>query len=51
MRITCKNCGNDSHCGTPLFKDMTDGDNKIINIKVCEHCRCDACQQKDTPNG
>ena len=47
----CQNCGHDSHCGTNLTKDYTDGDNQIINIKVCEHCRCEACQTKDTANG
>lgn len=47
----CKNCGHESHCGTSLFKDLKDGDNQIINIKVCEQCRCQACQKKDKDNG
>ncbi len=47
----CQNCGHESHCGTQLFKDFKDGENKIINIKVCEHCRCQACQKKDISNG
>jgi hypothetical protein len=47
----CQNCGSHSHCGSSLSRDEKDGDNKIINIKVCEHCRCEACQQKDTQNG
>ena len=25
----CQNCGNESHCGAPSYKDMTDGDNQI----------------------
>jgi len=51
VSITCKNCGHESHCGGKLTKDFVDGDNQVINIEVCKHCRCDACQQKDTPNG
>lgn len=47
----CQNCGHESHCGTQLFKEHKDGDNQIINIKVCEHCRCQACQNKDISNG
>ncbi len=47
----CQNCGHKSHCGTSLFKDHKDGDNQTINIKVCEQCRCMACQIKDTDNG
>lgn len=47
----CQNCGNESHCGASLYKDMTDGDNNIINIEVCKQCRCEVCQKKDTDNG
>ena len=47
----CNNCGRHSHCGTALYEDFKDGDNNTINIKVCEQCRCQDCQTKDTNNG
>jgi len=47
----CKNCGHESHCGNALTRDEKDGDNKIINIRVCEHCRCQACQKEEANNG
>ena len=47
----CQNCGHESHCGTALYKDHKDGDNQVINIKVCEQCRCQDCQTKDSNNG
>ena len=48
---SCQNCGHGKHCGTALTKDFVDGDNKVINIKVCEQCRCLDCQTKDNTNG
>ena len=29
------------------MQDHKDGDNQVINIKVCEQCRCQDCQTKD----
>ena len=34
----CKNCGHEKHDGA-LWKDMVDGDGKIIRVKVCEQGR------------
>tara|TARA_Y100001936_G_C15750840_1_gene496007 strand:- start:44 stop:190 length:147 start_codon:yes stop_codon:yes gene_type:complete len=36
----CQNCGCEGHCPEPLYKEI-DGN----NIKVCEHCRCGACEK------
>ena len=34
----CKNCGWEYHQG-PLWKEMTDGDGKVISVKICEQGR------------
>ena len=39
----CKNCGHDSHCGSPLIKDV-DGSGPI---EVCKNCRCSQCTAPD----
>ncbi len=47
----CKNCGRDSHCGTPLhgvaegFISEKYGDGKTI--KICDHCCCDECMENE----
>lgn len=42
----CKICGHLSHCGTPLHKEILDGDSKPITIKVCYGCQCSSCTSK-----
>ena len=45
----CKNCGHESHCGVPLYKDFRrEPYNQGIEgqVKVCEHCRCVICEVK-----
>jgi len=36
----CGNCGHDSHCGTPLTKEV---DNENGPIEICKNCRCFTC--------
>jgi len=43
MTVGCKNCGHDSHCGTPLRKTMQDGDNLPVEIEICKTCICTKC--------
>ena len=53
MMSSCKNCGHESHCGVPLYKDFrrepynhgTEG-----QIEVCKHCRCELCEDKSKPS-
>ena len=40
----CKNCGHQSHCGTPLKKKL---DSHGEEIEVCKYCRCDKCTPPD----
>lgn len=40
----CQNCGHNSHCGAPLWREERDYDDEPYQIKVCEHCRCKECQ-------
>lgn len=50
----CQNCGHESHCGIPLWKEVKINDpflGQNPSIKVCNHCRCDKCQNKDTKDG
>ena len=47
----CKNCGHESHCGVPLYKDFRREpyDHGVEGqIKVCEYCRCVFCEVKKT---
>lgn len=48
---SCKICGHLSHCGTSLHKEILDGDNKPITIKVCYSCNCKKCENKEKKNG
>ncbi len=46
MKICCQNCGHESHCGVPLYKDYRREyyDHGVEGqIKVCECCRCEEC--------
>lgn len=45
----CKNCGYESHCDTPLYKALDPMDMETI-IKVCDHCRCENCKDKQNEN-
>ncbi len=48
---SCKNCGHDSHCGTPYHRLENDYNGASYQIKVCDHCRCNSCENKDIENG
>jgi hypothetical protein len=43
--LHCKNCGHQSHCGTPLVKKLETGNGEAI--EVCKYCRCDKCIRPD----
>tara|TARA_Y100001963_G_scaffold158433_1_gene258054 strand:+ start:10296 stop:10490 length:195 start_codon:yes stop_codon:yes gene_type:complete len=44
----CRNCGHDSHCGVPLYKDFRpEGKGIQGQIEVCKHCRCPKCTIPD----
>jgi len=43
----CQNCGHESHCHTPLEKEMLDGDIIPIKVVVCAKCRCENCWRPD----
>lgn len=47
----CKNCGHQSHCGTAYYREEKDYDNTSYQIKVCDSCRCESCENKDTMDG
>jgi len=38
MKEHCENCGHEYHEGA-LYKEFTDGDGKVITIKVCDQGR------------
>ena len=43
----CKNCGHDSHCGGPLWKDVNNSwEKRLGQIEVCKMCRCEKCEVK-----
>ncbi len=39
----CKNCGDNSHCGTANWREERDYDGGYHLIKACDACRCDLC--------
>jgi hypothetical protein len=39
--VICDNCGRPSHCGGPLIKDLDD----LKDVRICDHCRCKACDE------
>ncbi len=46
MLSSCQNCGHESHCGTPLWKEIKVHDPALKEnpiIKVCQCCRCKHC--------
>lgn len=47
----CQNCGHQSHCGTSLWKEVTDypieQQTEYRQIEVCKHCRCKECSPND----
>ena len=49
FKPTCRNCGHESHCGIPLFKDISiqAPEYKSVPIEVCKKCRCDKCTPPD----
>ena len=45
--MACQNCGHESHCGTPLRKDVNNSYDRI-DIRhnppvICNTCRCELC--------
>ena len=48
---SCKNCGHQSHCGTPMFRQHEDYDGHCYSVEICKHCRCDNCEKKDKEDG
>ena len=49
MMINCKNCGHESHCGVPLYKEFRrEPYNHGIEgqTEVCRNCRCELCEDK-----
>ena len=48
----CRNCGHESHCGVPLYKDLQqtseldDGHVEMKQTEVCKKCRCKKCEVK-----
>jgi hypothetical protein len=46
----CQNCGHNSHCGGPLWKEVVDYPSEqqaeYRQIEVCKHCRCESCESK-----
>lgn len=51
VKSGCNICGHESHCGGPLYKEFLDGDRQPVTIRVCNHCQCPECSQKDKENG
>ncbi len=46
--INCQNCGHESHCGVPLWKEFRPPGKGIQGqIQVCKQCRCENCNDKD----
>ena len=45
----CQNCGCKSHCGVECKSDARNGRGKFLGEIVCEHCRCELCDDKNEP--
>jgi hypothetical protein len=43
--IYCDNCGHPAHCGEKLRKDVQNTTTETVNIEVCAHCICEACNE------
>ena len=43
----CRNCGHDSHCGVPYFREERDFiDVPPRMVQICKKCRCEKCAPK-----
>ncbi len=43
----CRNCGHDSHCGVPYFREERDFiDVPPRMVQICKQCRCEKCAPK-----
>ena len=42
----CKNCGHDSHCGVPCWREEKDYNGETYQIEVCKSCRFSQCEIK-----
>ena len=47
----CKNCGHDSHCGIPYYREQVDYNESSYQLKVCDCCRCNSCENKEIKDG
>ena len=47
MSVSCQNCGHESHCGVPLWKEFRRAydHGPEGQIEVCKQCRCEYCRQ------
>ena len=48
---SCNICGHRAHCGSPAymtFKDYACDGGGIREVKVCDKCRCEKCQNFDS---
>ena len=43
--MKCYNCGHDSHCGVPYWREERDYNGEVYQIEVCKNCRCDNCSK------
>ncbi len=52
MSVSCQNCGHESHCGVPLWKEFRRAydHGPEGQIEVCKHCRCEYCSKIDKPS-
>jgi len=42
----CRNCGHESHCGVPMYKEFKDPLSTPNMLEVCKKCRCERCEVK-----
>ena len=45
----CRNCGYESHCGVEYNREERNGRGKFLGEIVCEHCRCELCDDRNEP--
>lgn len=43
--VYCDNCGHPAHCGEKFRKDIQNSPTETVNVEVCAHCICKACNE------
>ena len=48
VNTTCQNCGHESHCGVPKYREERTWRGDLLGeIEVCKFCRCVECKDNN----